>query len=505
MLEGDLFTQDDLNPIYYSLSSGELEIRDQESLESKKVLLSNQVKSPDFEINIQEEIVAFKNGSSIHLTDFFTNIEAIRSTCEYSRLTRRLEESALIKLKASESIKNKTYSSTTYWKFYKVCTDLSVEYKTLADILFRLVRTADFKRLFDGDVYLSDDLKSKALGENFSLQIADNLFVVGDTLEDIYSEDICGAVLSICNFCENWNPDFNSITSIENEVSLNEILSLVEYPMFALNHDGIVILHNEMFSQLSILPSVIADHADVGWIEHQGEKYKILFENIEERYRLFTLVKQGSEIKQNLEGQTELGIISGSLAHELNNPVAGILAAISLLELEEWDDDNIVALREMKESGLRCKGLIDTFLGFSKFRGFGSVIKPLNIVLQQSTTLLRYRVIESGLNISVDVSESLKEESVKASVLPMVFYLLFNEMLTILSHKLLINSSLEKNINLSLKRVGDELLIVNNSFSYDTTELKNFDIKLISHLMEMENMGLDIENEVMRISGIYDE
>ena len=59
----------------------------------------------------------------------------------------------------------------------------------------------------------------------------------------------------------------------------------------------------------------------------------------------------------------ELGIISSSIAHELNNPLGGILAGLSVLLLEDLEMENRLSLEEMKRGTERCRQLINIFLG----------------------------------------------------------------------------------------------------------------------------------------------
>src|SRR5207244_298957 len=101
----------------------------------------------------------------------------------------------------------------------------------------------------------------------------------------------------------------------------------------------------------------------------------------------------------------ELGIISSSIAHELNNPIAGIQAALSLLQLDEsLNQEATQTLVEMKNGAMRCKQLIETFLGFSRANPKNivseSTMSPIDICYQQAQNLLRFRTVESGIRFN---------------------------------------------------------------------------------------------------------
>lgn len=497
MFEGELFSTSDIEKFYIYLEedlSSDLSLLGYDIVDSREsadlIYRNDKFYSQETEFSLEDLIE-----SRSRLVDFF----------KMRRVDIRYRRFLELKQNLYFSFKEGGLSLVSYWKFLKLCYETSLEYSGIEEIIYRVSRNAELKKLVDLDIYSSQELGEKQLGEDICLELDLGKYIVGDYVDIFQNAEAFGALFAILNFIDNFKSELQIEKALGEDISLKEIFSLINYPMVVLDQDGIVSLLNDKFSSLSILPSTLVEHREIGWLEYQNERYKILHENINQRFCLYTLVKQESDSKPSLEGQSELGIISGSIAHELNNPVAGILAAITLLELEEWDEENLTALKEMKESGMRCKGLIDTFLGFSRYRGIGPVVKPLGLVLEQSTSLLRYRIVESGLTINVSTEDQLECRRIKASVMPMVFYLLFNEILTILSHKLLIDPSLGRTINLSFSVSAQELWIVNESFSYDIEDEKKFDIKLIDHLMEMEKMEMSIEDGVIKLIGIFDE
>ena len=91
----------------------------------------------------------------------------------------------------------------------------------------------------------------------------------------------------------------------------------------------------------------------------------------------------------------------------------------------------------MKEGVIRCKNLVETCLGFSRLESKTTVPVDLNIqeIIQQATDLIRFRLVESNLNISF-IFQVLSNFKISGNphVLSMTFYLVWSELMTTLSH-----------------------------------------------------------------------
>lgn len=67
----------------------------------------------------------------------------------------------------------------------------------------------------------------------------------------------------------------------------------------------------------------------------------------------------------------ELGIISSSIAHELNNPIGGILSYLQLIQMDLAKDHAMTAdIKAMVETTLRMKKIIEDLLIFSRINNF---------------------------------------------------------------------------------------------------------------------------------------
>lgn len=67
----------------------------------------------------------------------------------------------------------------------------------------------------------------------------------------------------------------------------------------------------------------------------------------------------------------ELGIISSSIAHELNNPIGGILSYLQLIQMDLTKDHSMTAdIKAMVDTTLRMKKIIEDLLIFSRTNNF---------------------------------------------------------------------------------------------------------------------------------------
>lgn len=287
------------------------------------------------------------------------------------------------------------------------------------------------------------------------------------------------------------------------------VLDAIPFPVALLSKDGEVHQHNSLFAKLGYPPSsclklqlrekiLINDipynvyRKDV----HHLDQEKILFVFFTESFFL----KGDGNLTPS--GQ-ELGIISSSIAHELNNPIAGIQAALSLLLLDDsLNQEAQQTLQEMKNGALRCKQLIETFLGFSRANprhlpASESSLSAIDICYQQAQNLLRFRTVESGIRFNF---QSIKHADFRAQVNPslltMTFYLILGELMTLYSHQLLVanKNQIEKVIKGELIESSQEIQIQLHELNISSLSLS----KLIQNLLNIENFVLQVSDYSLR-------
>ena len=107
---------------------------------------------------------------------------------------------------------------------------------------------------------------------------------------------------------------------------------------------------------------------------HWKVSFKTLFLKKESTQAFLFLIKditKEMEAEEKLSSQAkdrELGFIKGSIAHELNNPIAGMQILLEVLEQNVPQDKTLVidSLKEMKKSVFACQEIIRKILLLSK-------------------------------------------------------------------------------------------------------------------------------------------
>lgn len=287
------------------------------------------------------------------------------------------------------------------------------------------------------------------------------------------------------------------------------VLDAIPFPVALLGLSGEVHQHNTLFAKLGYTPSnclklKLREKILINDIPYNV--YRKDVHHLDEGKILFVFFTESFFLKGdgNLTptGQ-ELGIISSSIAHELNNPIAGIQAALSLLQLDEsLNQEAMQTLTEMKSGATRCKQLIETFLGFSratprKVESMEATMSPIEICYQQAQNLLRFRTVESGIRFNF---ESIKHAEFRAQVNPslltMTFYLILGELMTLYSHHLLVanKNQIEKVIKGEIIESSQEIQIQLHELNISTLSLS----KLIQNLLTIENFVLQVSDYSLR-------
>jgi len=290
-----------------------------------------------------------------------------------------------------------------------------------------------------------------------------------------------------------------------------ESFQKIPLPLALLNTDGELLLHNKHFINLDLSGKRALSLVDREKVSIQDSVYTVLRYSVGTEnkpivfivfFHLSYFLKSSRDEEDQKMPMTneELGIISSSIAHELNNPLAGILVGLSLLLMEdEFSDDNKTRLNEMKEGALRCKQLVETFLGFSRL-GYSKDEKQKNperfgkvhLGVEQALNLLRFRIIESNIKFHMVYAEDSGEmkRDICLSTFAMLVYLLLGEVITGVSHESLLKGDKEVELKGIIFESPSSL-----SFEFlgrNISSLKLKESRLIRHLLERESFHLKL-------------
>ncbi len=104
----------------------------------------------------------------------------------------------------------------------------------------------------------------------------------------------------------------------------------------------------------------------------------------------------------------ELGTISSSIAHELNNPIGGMLNFVQLIKMDlEGNEDFYEDILEIEKGIIKCKNIVKNLLGFAR-KSFNAEVEEVNLieVIEQSIKITELKTRSIGIKIQFDRDQS---------------------------------------------------------------------------------------------------
>ena len=137
-----------------------------------------------------------------------------------------------------------------------------------------------------------------------------------------------------------------------------------------------------------------------------------LEERVEEKTRI--LQRAQARLIQN-EKMASLGTLSAVVAHEVNNPLSGVLTYTKLVRRLVGEDgpapDRLPAiqrhLKTMEEETARCGKIVQSLLEFSSQSGVESLDLDINELLERTLFLIGHKLELQGLALKRDLSPDL--------------------------------------------------------------------------------------------------
>jgi len=128
-----------------------------------------------------------------------------------------------------------------------------------------------------------------------------------------------------------------------------------------------------------------------------------------------TQLKKTQDSVMQIEKMASIGTLSATVAHELNNPLAGILTYSKLIQKKLLKDnfgsaelDNIIKYLKMIESESdRCGNIIKNLLLFSKKHSLEIKQCQLNTTVEQSISLIKHHLHLNNIDLITDLKSEI--------------------------------------------------------------------------------------------------
>ncbi len=141
--------------------------------------------------------------------------------------------------------------------------------------------------------------------------------------------------------------------------------------------------------------------------EDEADYFIHLYEDISEQRAVENKFQQTARL-------AELGLVSSSIAHELNNPLGGILSYLQIMKLDLANSHPFQAdIEMMNQTALRMKKIIEELLIFSrKEDSFQIEPQPILKLVQKNLDLLQMQLKKENLKVIFSDAENTQAQEI---------------------------------------------------------------------------------------------
>lgn len=255
--------------------------------------------------------------------------------------------------------------------------------------------------------------------------------------------------------------DRNTMISVAEETKTiwEASFDAVEDPVAILDEKYLVLRGNRAYARFAKLPverllgrepalvsiltlrSLALDRGHEWDLEWEGRHYRAFFDPIREplgagrsvlRFHDITEERTLTEKILVKEQVAELGILVGSVAHEINNPIGGILAIGQILQ-KDLDPNSALGrdVENIVHSAERCRKIVQTMLSLVRKADEEKAAIPLGDCVQSALDLLQSEANRLTVKLRTKLSDRALVNGNRNRLLQVFFHLLQHSLLAI--------------------------------------------------------------------------
>ncbi|OGP30690.1 MAG: hypothetical protein A2073_01235 [Deltaproteobacteria bacterium GWC2_42_11] len=153
-----------------------------------------------------------------------------------------------------------------------------------------------------------------------------------------------------------------------------------------------------------------------------------LFKEIKDmKENLENLVEERTRQVIQMEKLSSIGEIMGEIAHQINNPLVGVLnfAQLALRKIDEGQPIR-EEVETIEKAGTECKDIIQRLLTFSKKSRFEKSREDINCILNEGIALVERQFNLKGIIVEKKYAEELPKVMIDATLMRQAFFNLIN-------------------------------------------------------------------------------
>ena len=238
--------------------------------------------------------------------------------------------------------------------------------------------------------------------------ISEGILELSEELKIIYANP---AAVSIIGIPEETllSKVFTKLFLNKHQKKIEDLLKIQKEKQRMVTHDAPFEMNNKQV-MLNIIPIKNNEHKPI----------LVILKNI-------TSQKQIEAQLQHAQRMEAIGTLAAGVAHEINNPISGIIGYAEILKdsNQEQPPEKDIINRIIKEAD-RIAEIVKNLLSFARDRHEEKSPANIKDILSRALGLIEKRLIKDGIQLSVDVPDSLPDIKVRSHEIQQVFLNILN-------------------------------------------------------------------------------